>query len=166
MRYHCMVLWRSLILSYHFGQNIEAKSSFQPNFSQYEGTSAGHICSNRPPVLPSQFQSFPRLICVRVIFTSQSHTLSSLDLHRRRNLCLVYVYISCFRNPKGAGISLYNCHCYGKTQKQWGRMEQASTNSISPEGEQNVPPVCTNSDSDATEPRHLEKQAGYRGEND
>ena len=106
MKYHCMVLWRSLILSYHFGQNIEAKSSFQPNFSQYEGTSAGHICSNRPPVLPSQFQSFPRLICVRVIFTSQSHTLSSLDLHRRRNLCLVYSYFLLLEANRNLHLSL------------------------------------------------------------
>ena len=45
-------------------------------------------------------------------------------------------------------------------------MEQATKHSIGPKGEQNAPPVCTNSDSDATEPRHLEKQAGYRGEND
>ena len=38
----------------------------------------------------------------------------------------------------------------GKPKTNEPRMEQATKHSIGPKGEQNAPPVCTNSDSDAT----------------
>ena len=75
-----------------------------------------------------------------VSYSLHKVTRYHLSIFTAGEICVWCTHISCFRKTTGTGISLYHCHCYGKTQKQGGRIEQVATNSISPKGEQNVPP--------------------------